>query len=1469
MKKRMLFLLAFISIILPSAGLASAQEPFQPAGYQSYYVLGDSRMVVTEAFDAALELDPSLAMPYGVFSIASSQDASLVYVDQKHNGYTFDPNTFTGYDAVFMLDKGAVLTLDNWAYPYWGITPGGMGHLVNGSLSPVDGGDYVFAAGGPVNVVRGISDRQPITDDGITLTEMTEVYPVEQGGEEGGRFFVLPVGENTPITGDFDGSLYSDYRGGTYAIVQSYSDDTVITYTLRGAAQPPVTLGRGESMVIQHAYQYDTISSSKKIQVVLFGSGGWNYDTRFFNLPDTQHGGNDYWIPTFPPGLNATQTIRFHIFAFTDARVTIESAAGAFPGWGGRLIPAMTNDVSFTTNGTVPLHIYAGAGESFMVLVSLDTNSSKYDWGYVPKDSSEYAKSYFIPYAPSGLGHYYDMQLFVLPLYDETTIYVDYDQDGIADDSRTLDRFEAYGFFNPSAYYLTGTHIYSDFPFTVVYGESPQAFEGWEAGPPGYDWGYTILPFDFATFKSAISMTKAASLPVVNASGAVNYTLTIESGDYMVLGVDAFDLLPPGFSYVPGSTAVAYPNGSVTHGDPEVNGQLLSWHLNETMPGNSSIFVTFGAIASSAAGYYENLAYVTATDPWSNTLTSESREYLTVSGDGTVMGYVTDSTGGLVHLPVPGAAVSLFRSTGALVGTAVTDGNGLYKFVTVPEGTYYVAYDPADPDLANLLPLSDSDPDDPAGSPITSSANFTLSAAETKMHNFNLTRPSSVSGRVFADWNLDGAMGPGDTPLQGETVRLLQNGSVIATAATLADGSYGFDRLMPGEYAVAIAALELYPYRPSSDTDGGAPTEGAMTLAAGSAAEHSFALALLVAEIDISKDLQADNDGYSSDEGIFYGDMVFKITVNNTGNATLAKVRLSDSFNSTAFSFVTASPYPDSVDGINGVLVWGDLTSGGTLVPGESMTIFVGLSAVAVFPYDTMMNIAQATADDEGHAVSDSASVSSGTAGGGNGTGGCSCFDIWDITSRFASITVPNGNSTLDALKQPLARVYSGSNVTVNYTFNNFGCTDTTFDFRVLLYIGGTLFHNASIHSDERFWTHSGSIDVGAVNETSPTDYRMELYRLQDGHTALQDNRTFTIRGILPALGEVDAPWLMVESGFPGEAWTITITNTGNDEVYNVSVAMPDLPGLLIDPASGFIGVLRPHSSATMVFMVSAPEGAEPGERRFNLTFAFGDSLGASHSHAEEASISVDPLATVITLEPGYYVTKKDNSVTLVARLVDANGEPVVGEEVTFFVSSRQASSCDCSSPYMYAITNSSGFATRTYIEYLAGTHNMSAFFGGRGNLAPSNTANGTVTALKLVTSLNVSAPPSAFPGSNVTLSAVLTDENGKKVTYALVTFQRLNGTSWVDVGDASTDWRGTASISVTVPAGESVYGAVFPGTSDYLPSSYMGASVSAVDNTWIYAMLIAALALVSTFLILCALKRRKRQESVAGGTQQ
>jgi uncharacterized repeat protein (TIGR01451 family) len=106
---------------------------------------------------------------------------------------------------------------------------------------------------------------------------------------------------------------------------------------------------------------------------------------------------------------------------------------------------------------------------------------------------------------------------------------------------------------------------------------------------------------------TVLSASKVTSTPIVAPSGTVLYTITINnSGDTPETLDTIKDTLPPGFSYVAGSSSV------LTTADPAVVGQELTWNGPFSLPANGSGALTFSATASATPGDYLNNAGATA-----------------------------------------------------------------------------------------------------------------------------------------------------------------------------------------------------------------------------------------------------------------------------------------------------------------------------------------------------------------------------------------------------------------------------------------------------------------------------------------------------------------------------------------------------------------------------------------------------------------------------------------------------------------------------------------------------------------------------------------------------------------------------------------------------------------------------------------------------------------------------------------
>ncbi len=151
---------------------------------------------------------------------------------------------------------------------------------------------------------------------------------------------------------------------------------------------------------------------------------------------------------------------------------------------------------------------------------------------------------------------------------------------------------------------------------------------------------------------------------------------------------------------------------------------------------------------------------------------------------------------------ISGVQVTLLDDAGQTVATTTTDAEGGYLFDDLSPGTYT---------LVQTQPVGFLDGLDVAGSaggfaenPGDQISNISLaSGTQAVDYNFGELVPASISGQVHADLDGDCVLDPGETPLEGVTIELLDDqGAVIDVTTTGADGTYTFEDLLPGVYSV-------------------------------------------------------------------------------------------------------------------------------------------------------------------------------------------------------------------------------------------------------------------------------------------------------------------------------------------------------------------------------------------------------------------------------------------------------------------------------------------------------------------------------------------------------------------------------------------------------------------------------------------------------------------------------------------
>ena len=148
-----------------------------------------------------------------------------------------------------------------------------------------------------------------------------------------------------------------------------------------------------------------------------------------------------------------------------------------------------------------------------------------------------------------------------------------------------------------------------------------------------------------------------------------------------------------------------------------------------------------------------------------------------------------------------GVTVNLVDASGNIVATTTTDADGNYSFSKLPAGDYTVK-------VVKDGAIKDMDQtEDPDGTKDNASGKISIGADNPTQTgvNFGYNPNNIIKGSVYRDDNRSSSLNSGEEGYEGQTIQLLdENGNVIATTQTGADGSYSFEHLADGTYSVKV-----------------------------------------------------------------------------------------------------------------------------------------------------------------------------------------------------------------------------------------------------------------------------------------------------------------------------------------------------------------------------------------------------------------------------------------------------------------------------------------------------------------------------------------------------------------------------------------------------------------------------------------------------------------------------------------
>ena len=164
-----------------------------------------------------------------------------------------------------------------------------------------------------------------------------------------------------------------------------------------------------------------------------------------------------------------------------------------------------------------------------------------------------------------------------------------------------------------------------------------------------------------------------------------------------------------------------------------------------------------------------------------------------------------------------GITVNLLDKDGKVVGTTTTDKDGKYSFAKLPAGKYTVKV-VKDGDLTDLEQTEDPDATKDSTSGVVQ-VNHDNPSVENV--NFGYVANNTITGTVYRDDNRDKMINGDEPGLERVSVQLLdEDGKVLQTLDTDADGNYAFQHLPDGKYTVKVVrSSSIKDYDQTEDPD--------------------------------------------------------------------------------------------------------------------------------------------------------------------------------------------------------------------------------------------------------------------------------------------------------------------------------------------------------------------------------------------------------------------------------------------------------------------------------------------------------------------------------------------------------------------------------------------------------------------------------------------------------------------------
>ncbi len=577
-------------LLLLSAAAAFGQAA---AGYSEYFLPGDEQNMYFIFND--LDVNGGVTGMHSVTSVVAWSANTTIYYDHWENGYNFDPNNpaATADETYTLATPGTIKIFESSNVPNIRNPASTCAGQTNPGNRCYDGGDHIFIAGGPVTVTRAVwMEARGAGNQG----DAWEIYPVKPQLTT----YVVPFGEDNFAT---DNLFFTGFER-VYSLIQATEDNTHFTVDLNNDGVPDilnlnrdatwnnagdgttVTLQKGQTFLLDRVSACSlhttcttfpgggplnsgaVIQGDKTLQVkYVAGRIATTYAARGLSAFPRGFWTKDYYAP-FGQAANAGKGVTdYYLFNPNATPLTINwqsrSASGSFA-----VAPnsAQSYNRAIGANPSVPAGsgLYFSATSPFWGVGFGDSTSQgtptgqAFEWGFSLLPTTFLYKEHFLGWSPGSLplttAPTNGNGIFLTVAQDNTQVFVDYNNDGVPDQTYTLNRLQSQ-FIPPGASgALDGSRFWATGVFSMAYGENADTAT---TPTPNLDLGYVALPgTDFVSLVLTTSKSANPTIVATAAGSTTDFTIKANTVAYDVDGVGIVDTMPPNWQYVPGFTTI-------------------------------------------------------------------------------------------------------------------------------------------------------------------------------------------------------------------------------------------------------------------------------------------------------------------------------------------------------------------------------------------------------------------------------------------------------------------------------------------------------------------------------------------------------------------------------------------------------------------------------------------------------------------------------------------------------------------------------------------------------------------------------------------------------------------------------------------------------------------------------------------------------------------------------------------------